>query len=71
MGWASGTELFEKIIDVAKEKIPDNDTRQAFYKEVILAFEDQDWDCQTECCGKDYAFDLALKELYPKWFEEE
>jgi hypothetical protein len=71
MGWSSGTELFSSVITSAKKSMPDAETRKMFYKEVINAFEDQDWDTQDECVGVDTAFDEALKELHPNWYKDE
>lgn len=67
MGWASGTDLMSEIIDAAKEAIPEDWKRKEFYKKVISAFEDMDWDCQGECLREDPAFDDALKKLHPDW----
>lgn len=67
MGWASATEIVEKIIVSAKKSIPDKQTRKQFYKEIIEAFEDADWDTQDECLTKDKAFDEAIKEIHPDW----
>jgi len=71
MGWASGTYIMEDIIKAAQEHISETTNRREFYKKVIKAFESGDWDCQTECIGRDNAFDEALKELYPDWFKED
>jgi hypothetical protein len=67
MGWASGNRLFLEIIQSAKKHIPDPKIRKEFYKEVIIAFEDHDWDTQDECLGEDKAFTEAIKELHPDW----
>jgi hypothetical protein len=66
MGWASGSRLFSKIIEAAKEAIPDDDARERFYRPVIAAFEDEDWDTQNECCGDDDVYDQIYDE---KWGE--
>lgn len=67
MGWSSGTEIFSSVITAATKAIPDEEVRKEFYKEVIDAFEDADWDTQDECMGEDEAFDAAIKELHPGW----
>jgi hypothetical protein len=73
MGWGSGSSLFSKIIDAAKEAIPNKKKRVVFYESTISAFEDEDWDTENECLGSDVAFDEALKKLHPDWeiFKEE
>ena len=67
MGWASATTIVEEIISSAKKHIPDHGRRKEFYKDVITAFEDHDWDTQDECLGSDKSFDSAIKELHPDW----
>jgi hypothetical protein len=71
MGWCSGSDIFDDLITCAQKYIPDNKKREEFYKEMIRSFEGHDWDCQDECIGTDDAFDAALKELHPTWFQGE
>lgn len=66
MGWGSGSTVMSPIIETAKKYVP-AEVRKDFYKEVILALEDSDWDTQSECIGQDPIFDEALKELHPTW----
>ena len=66
MGWSRGTALMESVMTAAIKAIPADDTRKEFYKRVIDAFEDADWDNQEECMGRDDAFDDAMKELHPE-----
>lgn len=47
MGWASGTEIFDGIVDAAINYIPVSNQRRVF-KKIINAFEGADWDCQCE-----------------------
>lgn len=68
MGWASGSILFDKVIDAVEPHVP-AEKRKALYIELIGAFEDQDWDTQDECMGRDPEFDAALKELHPGWYD--
>ena len=63
MGWASGTEIFEKIIKAAMETIPDESQRKKFYTPVLDAFWNADWDCTDECCGVDPVFDAKVDEI--------
>ena len=69
MGWSSGTRLMSAVITATKKAIPDEEIRKAFYKEVIEAFEDADWDTQDECMGEDESYDVAVKEMHPDWLE--
>lgn len=67
MGWASASSIVDEIIESAKQFIPNDAKRKAFYKNVISAFEEHDWDTQGECLGNDKAFDSAMKELHGDW----
>lgn len=71
MGWASGTELMCRVIHTLQEHIPNVVDRQRAYCSLIDAFEDSDWDTQDDCLGMDDAFDAAMRELHPGWFEDE
>lgn len=65
MGWASGSRLFDDIIDILYNNIEDVKLRKKLYTELIQAFEDADCDTLYECKGHDDCFDLAFEELYP------
>jgi hypothetical protein len=64
MGWAKGSGLFERLIEVLFDKVDDPDTREEIYVEMIAAFEDLDCDTLQECLGEDEAFDSALRLVY-------
>jgi len=66
MGWTSGSDLMADIINSLKRHLPNNPKlRQKIYVDLIVAFEDSDWDTQDDCYGQDPAFDLALKGIHP------
>lgn len=67
MGWASASEIVEKLITSAKKHIIDNNKRRRFYIDLISVLEEFDWDTQDECIGLDKSFDLALKKIHPDW----
>lgn len=67
MGWASGSGLYDELIRAAMKYIPDEKIRARFYRDTIKAFEDSDWDTQSECEGFDPVFDKALLKLHPEW----
>jgi hypothetical protein len=67
MGWASGSELYTRVIGATYHTVPDLDARTTLHKMLIEAFEEHDWDTQNECLGIDPAFDYALQELHPDW----
>jgi hypothetical protein len=45
--------------------------RKRVYLILIQAFQGQDWDTEMENYGEDPAFDVALRELEPDWFDNE
>ncbi len=65
MGWASGSLLFTDIINILQPEILDKGKRKEVYKKLIEAFQEEDWDTENECLGKDTAYDAALEEMYP------
>lgn len=71
MGWAGGSEIYDRIIVAAKRAIPNFTDRVEFHKAVIDAFYLGDWDTDSECLGQDDAFDMALMELNPDWGEDD
>ena len=71
MGWLSGTELMVEVIKAIQPHIRESKARQKVYESIIEAFEDLDWDCQSECEGIDAAFDKALYSLHPEYTEDD
>jgi hypothetical protein len=67
MGWASGSELFGEIIGVLKKELPDDKRRERVYKRLIVAFQNHDWDTESECMGDDPVYDALLKKMHPDW----
>lgn len=67
MGWASGTEVANIIIETVKAEVADGATRRRIYAGMIRALEHHDWDTQDECLGEDPEFDAALREAHPTW----
>lgn len=71
MGWGSGSYIFLELIEVIKPNVLDDGVRKGIYVKLIPVFEAMDWDTQDECLGKDPAYDTALRELHPRWFEDD
>ena len=71
MGWASGSELFSRLIKTTKKHVKDPKVRTEIYVEMIDAFADADWDTHDECSGEDPSYDAAIKKLHPEWGETE
>jgi hypothetical protein len=58
-----------KVIAGVKPVVADKDDRKKIYRPIIEALEESDWDTQDECMGEDEAYDEAITELHPSWFE--
>ena len=71
MGWSRGSRVMGEIITALQPHLPDDEARKGVYKILIDCFENMDWDTQNECEGEDPAFDAAMEELHPDWYEEE
>lgn len=64
MGWCSGTELFDKVIDA----IPEEARTVALFEKIITAFEDRGWDCEMESnYVSNTNFLRAIHTLHPEW----
>jgi hypothetical protein len=69
MGWCSGTQLFDMIVDILLEEQKDI---KMILKQIISEFEMMDWDCESDSKHWDTPIvKQAFKELHPNWFEEE
>lgn len=62
MGWASGSEIMNKIIKVVKKNVPDESVRREIYQPIYEAFTDSDWDTVDESLGLDEVFDQIAAE---------
>jgi len=71
MGWASGSEIVEKMIKGLKKRKLAPAAREKVYAILIPAMYDQDWDAQDDVLGMDSSFDKVLKRIDPDLFEEE
>lgn len=65
MGWNQGSEIFDIIIKICVEHIPDKETRKKIYEPIFNSFCEQDWDTENECLGQDDAYD----EVCHDWLE--
>jgi hypothetical protein len=71
MGWGGGTHIADVMIHSIEGNIPHQHTRVKIYKDLIVALENQDWDNLGECIGISDAFDEALREHDPGWFDDD
>ena len=69
MGWCSGTRIFDAVCEGLLAEQP-KDKKEAL-RELIVALEDGDWDCQSESKFWDNPLvQEVMRELHPRWFEE-
>lgn len=47
MGWAAGSEVFDRLYSKVRKYLPE-DQRKQFVEDLVDALEDQDWDTQHE-----------------------
>lgn len=59
-----------EVIKALQPHMPDAQARQGVYGILITAFENMDWDTQSECLKLDPAFDAAFKAMHPAWYAE-
>lgn len=71
MGWASGSEVMNEVIEAVKAVMPDEEARRRIYLPIYRVFIDQDWDTVSESLGIDPAFDAIVREDEPGWFEDD
>lgn len=62
MGWSSGSEIMNAVIEAVRDEVKNKERRKAIYKPVIEILENGDWDTQDESIGLDQAFDELLLE---------
>lgn len=63
MGWSSGSELAQQLIEAIQGEVEDKASRRRIYKRMITALESFDWDTQEEALGIDPEFDKAWESL--------
>lgn len=69
MGWCSGTEIFDRVVEILLEPHLD---KKKIIKELLDVLEDQDWDCQQDSLYWDHPLvRKVFEEVHPKWFTEE
>lgn len=71
MGWGSGSRVMGELIESLKRNVADDEVREAVYVDMIDALQDMDCDTLQECEGDDEAFDNALRQVNPDWYDEE
>lgn len=66
MGWSSGSELAESIINTINANVKDDKVKETLYRNLINQFEDHDCDTMCECLGVDPIYDKVFNEMYPE-----
>jgi len=71
MGWCSGSEIMNAVIEAVRDEVKDKEKRKKIYKPVFDTLENNDWDTQDESLGLDQAFDeLMCDSSYGEWAKE-
>jgi hypothetical protein len=60
MGWCSGTEIFDRVLDSVLEYIPAED-REKVIERIAIPLWEGEWDCETD---SDYWY--LLKPIYER-----
>lgn len=69
MGWCSATEIFDVVVG---EILHPGLDKEGIIKLLIETLENNDWDCHQDSVYYDNPIvQKILKELHPRWFEEE
>lgn len=71
MGWSNGSSIMSEVISALNHEGVLHGQRERIYKKIIPVMQEFDWDTEMECVGEDRAYDEALQELHPDWFEED
>jgi hypothetical protein len=69
MGWCSGTDLFDKVMDALFKA--DTIDKERFIEELILSFQNQDWDCEQDSEYWEHpVVNKVFRKMYPEWFRD-
>ena len=72
MGWASGTAVFDPVVEAILEMEAPLHEKKQVIKTLIDVLENMDWD--TQCESEFFEVPLIKSiflELHPHWYEEE
>lgn len=62
MGWCSGTEIFDVVVEKAFAHIVDESERKNFIKAIKPVFDAGDWDCESDSeYWDDYLVDIMYE----------
>lgn len=65
MSWNNGSRVMTEIIGCLLDKVPEDDTRQEIYEELIEIFEGFNCDSLKNCFADDDVFEVAYNALHP------
>lgn len=72
MGWCSGTEIFDSMVEALDKVSNDEDVKFILLVTLTVALEQQDWDCHSDSNYYDYpVVQKVFKSLHPHWFDTE
>ena len=65
MGWASGSEVMNGVIETDQKNVSERKVRRSIYRDVIDVLKKQDWDTMDESLGIDPAYDDLYFKMHP------
>lgn len=72
MGWCSGTDVFDPMVEAITSEVKDTDLQYKLILALIDALEWHDWDCQQDSQYYDLpVVQKAMHKIHPNWFEDE
>ena len=70
MGWCSATSIFDSVCEGLLSEEPKS--KKEVLKELIVALEDADWDCQPDSEFWNHPMvQEVMHKLHPDWFDDE
>lgn len=72
MGWCSGTEIFDDVLDEILDSGLSVDTQSRIVRLLADALENHDWDCQSGSRHYDHMIvQNVMRDIHPDWFDDE
>lgn len=71
MGWSSGSDIAQTLIETLVKEEVEDEVRKAIYIPFLEVMTDHDWDTIDEVMGIDDVFDAVVKEWNPAYDNEE
>jgi len=68
MGWCSGTDIFDAVVETIYTVVSDEGSRYMLIYNLAKSLEQHDWDCHSDSVYYDnYLVQRVFKQLHPDW----